>query len=241
MRNNLSIKRGLKENIIRLREIGCSYRAIAKELKCSKGTINYHLVEGAAERIKSRLGRIEWRKLWRFCYENGKKEAKKIYGETLLRKKGRAFLYGRQGKRITRKDRMGLKHKTTKIFQCLERIWPGIKKEKEVFQAVNQWTGKPDYYDDGKPIMTPNVRCKLTDEVVNAKGNNVQVDHIDGDRTNNSIDNFSFVKDWANHMKSNAKNYDILEERLETMLKTLRKYKPKDRLNNNYKIDYTDE
>ena len=68
----------------------------------------------------------------------------------------------------------------------------GTHIEKEVFQAVNQWTGEKDYYPDGKPIMTPYVRCKLTDEIVNAKGNTVQVDHIDGDRTNNSIDNFSF-------------------------------------------------
>ena len=225
MRNNASIERQLKEQILVLRKDNLSYNRIAQKLKCSKGTINYHLTEGAAEKVKSRLGRIEWRKLWRFCYEKGKNKAKKIYGETLLRKKGRAFLYGRQGKRTTRKDRMGLKHKTTKIFQCLERIWPGIKKEKEVFQAVNQWTGRPDFYDDGKPIMTPNVRCKLTDEVVNAKGNNVQVDHVDGDRTNNSIDNFSFVQDWANAMKSDAPNYDVLEERLETMLKILRKYK----------------
>ena len=224
MRNNLSIKRGLKENIIRLREIGCSYRAIAKELKCSKGTINYHLVEGAAERVKSRLGRIEWRKLWRFCYENGKKEAKKIYGETLLRKKGRAFLYGRQGKRITRKDRMGLKHKTTKIFQCLERIWPGIKKEKEVFQAVNQWTGKPDFYDNDEPIMYPYVRCKLTDEIVNVKGNDVHIDHADGDRMNNSIENFTIVKDWANTAKGECTSYEELKEKSTKILKTIEKY-----------------
>ena len=225
MRNNLSIKRGLKEDIIKLRNEGYSFRAIANELKCSKGSINYHLSEGAAEKVKSRLGRIEWRKLWRFCYENGKNKVKKVYTETLLRKKGRAFLYGRQGKKITRKDRMGLKHKTTKIFQCLDRVWPGMKKEKEVFQAVNQWTKQPDYDDNGQPVMTPYVRCKLTDKIINAKGNNIQVDHVDGDRTNNSIDNFSFVQDWANAMKSDAPNYDVLEERLETMLKTLRKYK----------------
>ena len=202
MRNNLSIKRQIKENVFKLREEGYSYKQIAKELGCSKGSINYHLSEGAAERVKSRLGRKEWRKLWRFCYENGRK-----------------------GKRMTRKDRMGLKHKTTKIFQCLNRIWPGIKKEKEVYQAVNQWTGRPDFYDDGAPIMTPYVRCKLTDEIINVKGNDVQVDHVNGDRTDNSIDNFSFVKDWANAMKSDVKSYDELEKRLETVLKTRRKYK----------------
>ena len=225
MRNNLSIKRQIKENVFKLREEGRSYKAIAKELGCSKGTINYHLSEGAAERVKSRLGRIEWRKLWRFCYENGKNTNKPPYTESLIRKKGRAFLYGRKGKRMTRKDRMGLKHKTTKIFQCLDRIWPGIKKEKEVYQAVNQWTGRPDFYDDGAPIMTPYVRCKLTDEIINVKGNDVQVDHVNGDRTDNSIDNFSFVKDWANAMKSDVKSYDELEKRLETVLKTIRKYK----------------
>ena len=53
MRNNLSIKRQLKENVFKLREEGRSYKQIAKELGCSKGTINYHLSEGAAEKIKS--------------------------------------------------------------------------------------------------------------------------------------------------------------------------------------------
>ena len=114
MRNNLSIKRQIKENVFKLREEGYSYKQIAKELGCSKGSINYHLSEGAAERVKSRLGRIECRKLWRFCYENGKNTNKPPYTESLIRKKGRAFLYGRKGKRMTRKDRMGLKHKTTK-------------------------------------------------------------------------------------------------------------------------------
>jgi len=225
MRNNLSIKKQIKENVFKLRKEGKSYRQIAKELDCSKGSITYHLSEGAAERVKSRLGRIEWRKLWRFCYENGRNSNKKPYTESLVRKKGRAFLYGRMGKRMTRKDRMGLKHKTTKIFQCLDKIWPGIKKEKDVYQAVNQWTGEPDFYDDGTPIMTPYVRCKLTDEIINVKGSDIQVDHVNGDRTDNSIDNFSFVKDWANAMKSDVKSYGELEKRLDTMLKTIRKYK----------------
>ena len=41
----------------------------------------------------------------------------------------------------------------------------------------------------------------------------------------NSPDNWSFVKDWANAMKADAKTYDVLEERLEKVLKTIRKYK----------------
>jgi len=226
MRNNLSIKKQIKENVFRLRGNGLSYRQIAEQIGCSKGSINYHLSEGAAEKIKSRLGRKEWRKVWRFCYENGKNNNKQPIIINLLRKKGRAFLYGRHSKKNpVRRNRMGLKHKTTKIFQCLERIWPGMRKEKDVLQAVNQWTGELDYYDDGTPIMTPYVRCKLTDEIINVKGSDVQIDHVNGDRTDNGVENFSAVKDWANAMKADAKSYDMLEERLEKVLKTIRKYK----------------
>ena len=58
-----------------------------------------------------------------------------------------------------------------------------------------------------------------------ARGSDVHVDHINVDRTDNSPDNWSFVKDWANAMKADAKTYDVLEERLEKVLKTIRKYK----------------
>ena len=60
MRNNLSIKKQIKENVFRLRGDGLSYRQIAAQIGCSKGSINYHLSEGAAEKVKSRLGRKEW-------------------------------------------------------------------------------------------------------------------------------------------------------------------------------------
>jgi len=99
-----------------------------------------------------------------------------------------------------------MKVKKPKIWEYFGKIFPGIESKEDKVQAVNQWTGETDYYENGEPIK-----------------------------------NFTMVKNWANAMKSDAKNYDILEERLETMLKTLRKYKPKDRLNTNYKIDYTDE
>ena len=90
---------------------------------------------------------------------------------------------------------------------------------------MNQWTGKPEYYDDGKPMLFPYCRCKLTDEIVNVKGNDIHVDHADGCRNNNNLENFTLVKDWSNQMKGNAKSYDIMEKRLEIMLNTRKKYK----------------
>jgi len=46
MRNNKSIRSGLKEKIISLAKKGLSYRQIQKKLGCSKGLISYHLGEG---------------------------------------------------------------------------------------------------------------------------------------------------------------------------------------------------
>ena len=46
MKNNKSIKRGLKEKIISLADKGLSYHQIQKRLGCSKSTISYHLGEG---------------------------------------------------------------------------------------------------------------------------------------------------------------------------------------------------
>ena len=125
---------------------------------------------------------------------------------------------------------MGLKHKNTKLLDCLKLIWPaltkdGMTKENDAKQAVNQWTGELDFYDDGKPIMTPYVRCKLSDKIINTKGNDIHTDHINGDRTDNGPENFSLVQMDFNHMKSDAKTYKILFERVETLRNTLLKYR----------------
>ena len=229
MRNNTSIARQLKEQILDLRKNNLSYRKIALKIGCAKSTINYHLTEGAAEKIKSREGRREWRKFWRYVYERGKPKKPLIYKQTLLRKISRAFLYG-PSRSKTRRNRMGLKHKNTKLLDCLKLLWPaltkkGMTKENDAKQAVNQWTGELDYYDDGKPIMTPMVRCKLSDKIINAKGNDIHTDHINGDRTDNGPENFSLVQRDFNHMKSDIKNYKMLFEKIETLRNTLIKYR----------------
>lgn len=47
-----------KENILRLRAEGKSYREIQKELGCSSGTISYHLGAGQKEKTKTRSAKI---------------------------------------------------------------------------------------------------------------------------------------------------------------------------------------
>tara|TARA_R110000744_G_scaffold338748_1_gene443976 strand:+ start:42 stop:752 length:711 start_codon:yes stop_codon:yes gene_type:complete len=229
MRNLTSINRQLREKIIPLKGT-MSYRKIAKLVNCSKSSVNYYLSEGAAEKIKSREGRREWRKVWRYCYEKGKPKNPPIEKFSKLRKIGRSFLYGTP-RNMPRSNRMGLKNKSTKLLDCLKLIWPkltkaGMTKENKPEQAINQWTKKLDFYDDGKPVMTPYARCKLSDEIVNVKSSETEVDHINGDRTDNNPGNFSLVKSQYNQMKSDVKDYEQLYDRTVKLLNTLEKYKP---------------
>jgi DNA invertase Pin-like site-specific DNA recombinase len=59
-------RRGIKEDILKLRNEGYSYRDIQKKLKCSKSTINYHCqnenltdtgmkVEFVSEKVKEQI------------------------------------------------------------------------------------------------------------------------------------------------------------------------------------------
>ncbi len=228
MRNNTSHARQLKEQILLIKEEFPTmlHKDIAKSVNCSKSTVNYYLTPGAAEKIKKRSGREDWRGVWRFVYEPKKKKKEEPEKtDTLLRKKFRAFLYGATRDKDSRRDRHMLKVKTTKIFHALAKLWPGITKEKQVFQAVNQWTGEKDYYDNGEPVLTPYARCKLTDKIINVKSNKTHCDHINGDRNDNSVENFSATIGWANQMKGDAATYKLLFERNEIIRQTLLKYK----------------
>ena len=55
MRNNKSIRRGLKEKIIALAEQGWTYNMIKRRLNCSKSTISYHLGEGQKDKARARV------------------------------------------------------------------------------------------------------------------------------------------------------------------------------------------
>jgi hypothetical protein len=44
----------LKDKILRLKEKGCSYKVIQEKLKCSKGTISYHLGIGQKDKTNAR-------------------------------------------------------------------------------------------------------------------------------------------------------------------------------------------
>jgi len=224
MRTNRSIKEGKSEIIIELLNKGYSYGKIQKETGCSKSSIAYHGGPGQKgknlERLKKQNGGFK-RKVWWFIHGRRKPEKLFVYKLSEIRKKGRDFFYGDQRRDLGK----NMLVKKPKVWVYWGKIFPDITSKEESVQAVNQWTGKPEYYDDGKPMLFPYCRCKLTDEIVNVKGNDIHVDHADGCRNNNNLENFTLVKDWSNQMKGNAKSYDIMEKRLEIMLNTRKKYK----------------
>ena len=236
MRSNTSFKRQLKEKILLIKNSVnyLSIKELAEKVGCSKSTVHYHITKGSADKIKRKLCRKTFKKLHRFCYEPTKpKKGASINESRLLRKAFRSYVYGRNRRNKYQEGKMELKH-TPKIFQLLNKIWPGIKQENDSFQAVSQWTGKPDFYNDGTPIMTPYVRCKLTNEIINVKSGNTHADHVDGDRTNNSIENFSAVVGWSNQMKAESSNYYEMADRMVTILNNVRKHnKDIDELINN--------
>ena len=230
MRTHASKNRGVKEKILDLRQEGHSYDSIVKEVKVSKSTVSYHLGEGQKEKT---LGRQAKRKegvcgkVHAFIYNPRKPYNAKIYKLGPIRKKARGFVYGVHilSRRASYEDnKKKLKHPNQKVWAYIGKVFPGIKSEKDNVQAVNQWTGKPDYTDEGKPLMFPYMRCKISGEIYNAKGSDVQADHIDGDRLNNHIDNFSFVHRVCNYMKGQM-SYKQLYEKNCKINKNLERYK----------------
>ena len=226
MRSNQAIKRSLKEKILHIKNImpAMTNVEISRIVKCTKSTVSYYLNMNTNFIQKNKLCRKTFKKLHRFCYNPGKPKKEKNYNDSrLLRKSFRSYLYGRNRKHKYQEGLMELKHKT-KIFDLLNKIWPGMKQEKDVFQAVNQWTGEPLTYDNGTPMLTPYTRCKLTNEIISVKSGTCHADHIDGDRTNNSINNFSAVIGWSNQMKGEASTYKEMADKMITILQNVRKY-----------------
>ncbi len=72
--------------------------------------------------------------------------------------------------------------------------------------------------------MFPYMRCKIDGEIYNAKGSDVQAYHIDGDRLNNDIGNFSFTHGDCNYIKGQM-IYRELYEKICKIKTNLEKYK----------------
>ena len=232
MQSKISQKRNLREAVYKYFKDGVpikKYREIAAEVGCTIGMINYYKnPTEACIKIRERSGRDEWNKVWNFIYrDRGDYEEVEETFNTPLRKKGRSFLYGvkrlKEGETYM-SNKNKLLHKGVKIKDCLNEIWPHIQvNEKVRKQSVHPWTKQLDFYEDGRPIMSPWTRSTITGDIINAKSNLVEVDHKDGNRLNNHPSNFSFTERYANGMK-NQLSYLELINKVEKIAEFLKKY-----------------
>jgi len=225
----VSVKEGKPERIFELRKKGYTYDEIRAQTGYSKGTMSYHLGEGQKEKTKTRLQKFRkgiCRKVVSFIYDR-RAYSKSIYSLSPIRKKAKGFVYGpRDKKRGNYKmNKSNLKYPFRKVWTYLDKIWPGIKSEKESIHAVNQWTGELDY-EKGEAVRFPNMRCKLSGNIYNAKESKIHSDHIDGNRLNNSIENFSFILDIINMMKGQM-NYKQLYDAVCKIKENMEQYREK--------------
>ena len=239
MRTQTSKERGLPEKILFLSKtlegFKRPYRNIQSILKqegygkVSLGTICYNLCKGQKEKtinINKKRQEGICSKVHGFIYDKRKPYKPFVYKIGEIRKKARGFTYGAKilrKKATYQTNKNALKHPNQKVWVYIGKVFPGVKSEKDSAQAVNQWTGKPDA-EDGKPLMFPHMRCKIDGEIYNAKGSNVQADHIDGDRLNNHVDNFSFISGVCNMMKGQM-SYKQLYEKICKIKTNLERYK----------------
>jgi len=239
VRTQTSVERGLPEKILFLRKTSEGskrpYRNIQSILeqegygKVSLGTICYHLGEGQKEkttRINKKRQEGICSKVHGFIYDKRKPYKPFVYKIGEIRKKARGFTYGAKilrKKATYQTNKNALKHPNQKVWAYIGKVFPGIKSEKDTAQAINQWTRELDT-ENGKPLLFPYMRCKIDGEIYNAKGNNIHADHIDGDRLNNHLDNFSFISGVCNIMKGQM-SYKQLYEKICKIKTNLERYK----------------
>tara|TARA_Y100000034_G_scaffold26151_1_gene31223 strand:- start:2312 stop:3058 length:747 start_codon:yes stop_codon:yes gene_type:complete len=216
----------LKYRVKILQEKGYSYRKISKKLGCSIGTISYHNSPYYSLVIRVRDFIINKSATFN---PNLRSQKKKIYDVSIgLRGKARSFMYGNKSQR--NKIREGKMEKINKPnytpLDFLKHRWPKFE-YKDVRsgimpQAVNQRTKELDFYSNGEPILYPYIRCYYSDKIVNSV-ENTHLDHLDGDNTNNAIENGVFCLPEYNQMKSNSTLLELKEMCLR-FLKTTKKY-----------------
>jgi len=217
MRNQKSIIDQKAENIIRLGSMGYSYNRIQQELGVSKGTISYHLGKGQKEKVRNRTTKYRDEvgyKFARFRQNNRKKSkvktgSKKTNMDCRIKFKGFRLSGGK------------MKYKAIDQYK---KFWPDYTQKNQSAQAINQNTNKLDFDSNGKPIMYPFIRCKYTDLIINAISTLTHIDHIDGDRHNNTLSNMAIVSRESNQAKSNM-SPEQHKEYCENYLKTYNKYR----------------
>ena len=200
---------------------------ISKYYNCSKSTISYY-TNPKTKRKSQEKSKITKQgignKIRRFLYcDNERKN--KILKEVIIKNSGHVRLYSRikkfrfvfrKGK--FKKDMSKYKVPTESPNEFVNTFWPGLKlpssknsNPPKKCQAVNQVTGELDYYDNGNPIMYPNIRDPYSNKIINAEDVKTSIDHIDKNIYNNHSSNAFFTDADYNSMKAQKTPDELYE------------------------------
>jgi 5-methylcytosine-specific restriction endonuclease McrA len=174
----------VKNEILKLRKLGWTYKQIQCELKCSKGTISYHCGQGQKEKHNNRL-RINRSK------------------QHPLVKKIENFLYDKYVKPTNRKI---LKNSLNKILRLKIEAFVRIK--------VGEYTRMTFSINDFIQKFGNNPVCSLTGRPIDLmKPSTYQLDHIipKSKGGENTLDNCQIVCKEANLAKHNLMTEEFIK------------------------------
>jgi 5-methylcytosine-specific restriction endonuclease McrA len=176
----------MKEEILKLRSEGKSYREIQKTLGCSKGTIAYHC--GAGQKEKTTKRRQKRR-------------------ENLIIRKTDTF------KQVNYEKPKKPKKVVRNRKDVLEGIRKYQKSDTSISHRVNKDLEVSFTWEDVVGKFGEETYCYLSGEPINLWVNNYQFDHIipvsrEGD---NTLDNLGITHETVNYMKGNLTPDELIE------------------------------
>lgn len=175
----------MKEEILKLRNEGKSYRDIKKLLKCSLSTISYYCGDGQKEKT---LNRTRSRK------------------KNILVRKTDGFKY-----RIEKNNKIDeLKAKEERYVR--ESVRKFQKRDNNVKGAINNDINTTFTWEDVLNKFGENTYCYLSGEKINLFENNYNMDHIipSSKGGSNTFDNLGILHKTVNYMKGNLTKDELI-------------------------------
>ena len=180
----------LKDQILKLRDQGLSYRQICKEVNCSKGAVSYHLGDGQKEKAKTRLQKNRKlnplaKKLETFKEEKIKSKTKNQVCNTnrLLYMKLREFLKPHRWKKLKKEERFSMDSTNLTVEDVITKIG-----------------ANPICYLTGEPIDISSPRTYQFDHITpRSKGGT------------NTLDNLGICTKVANSSKTDMTKDEYIE------------------------------
>jgi 5-methylcytosine-specific restriction endonuclease McrA len=178
----------MKEEILRLKSEGKSYKEIQELLGCSKGTISYHCGTGQKEKTKNRRDKRR---------------------ENIIKSKTDNFKYVKS--RVKNKDKEYKVFKTKEDVNQSTRVFQ--KRDNTIKGRYNKNIETSFTWEDVLNKFGENTECYLSGEKINLYVNNYNFDHIipASKGGSNTLENLGILTETINNMKTDMTPNELIE------------------------------